>query len=236
MSKSKTTKNLFSFTFILSLTFILLFSFSFVIAVVPITVISVGDNTLEIQTPLFSSLRQGEDLYLNFHVYNKTDGYLFNNTWVDCTYHVYRPNNTADTGTSGDTVADGIYAHQADVLGGNFTEIGNYFYYLHCNSSERGGFAQGLFKVTPSGDDDVLGLFIILIGMVYIISFVGFFGRNEWVSILGGMSMMILGVYILQNGIDVYRNFMTTALSSTTIGLGVLFTFIPLMEMLRRNY
>ena len=48
--------------------------------------------------------------------------------------------------------------------------------------------------------------------------------------------MMILGVYIVVNGIDVYRNFMTSALSTITIGLGAMFTIIPVLEVLRDNY
>ena len=92
------------------------------------------------------------------------------------------------------------------------------------------------FKVTPSGFSNVLGFFIIIIAISYCISFIGFFGKHEWISIIGGLSMMVLGVYVVINGIDVYRNFITAAFSTFTMGLGAIFTLVPLMEILQQNY
>lgn len=89
------------------------------------------------------------------------------------------------------------------------------------------------FDITPSGSTNVLGLFIIVIVVAYAIGFIGFFGKHEWVSILGGLAMMVLGLYISQNGIDVHRNYLTIAFSYFTIGLGGIFTLIPVIEMIR---
>jgi hypothetical protein len=114
---------------------------------------------------------------------------------------------------------------------------GEYNYFVYGN---KGGLTyeaseEGTFEVTPSGEKGLLGLSFILIGGVYIIAFVGFFWRNEWVSILGGMGLLILGVYMVGNGIDVYRNYMTNAFSYFTIALGCIFTMVPLYSILREN-
>jgi len=114
----------------------------------------------------------------------------------------------------------------------NTTKLGTYIY-DYCNNV--GTCYVNDFEITPSGDDEVLGLYFLLIGGVYLIAFIGFFGKNEWVSILGGMGMLILGVYMVGNGIDVYRNYMTNAFSYFTIALGCIFTMIPLFSILKEN-
>ncbi len=129
------------------------------------------------------------------------------------------------------------------------TKDDTYYNYSFCNTSQLGTYIVNGFgdidgiktswsydlDVTPSGDENVLGLFIIVIFIAYAIGFIGFFGKHEWVSVMGGFAMMLLGVYILINGIDVYRNFMTIALSSITAGLGAIFALVPLLELLRDN-
>ena len=130
------------------------------------------------------------------------------------------------------------------------TKDGSYYSYETCNTTLLGkydvnGFGDldgtqtsfnYYFDVTPSGVTGVLGLFIILIVTAYAIGFIGFFGKNEWVSVMGGLAMMLLGVYIVLYGIDVYRNFMTIGFSYFTIGLGGIFTLVPLIEFIRGNY
>ena len=130
------------------------------------------------------------------------------------------------------------------------TKDGSYYSYETCNTTLLGEYGVNgygdidgvktswnyVFDVTPSGVRGVLGLFIILIVGAYAIGFIGFFGKNEWVSVIGGLAMMLLGVYIARYGIDVYRNFMTIGFSYFTIGLGGIFTLLPLIEMIRGNY
>jgi len=91
------------------------------------------------------------------------------------------------------------------------------------------------FSVTPSGYINILGLFIIVIGVIYGIAFFGFFGKNEWIAVLGGMAMIVLGLFTLNNGIDVYRNFMTQAFSFITIGLGAIFALTAGVEIINDN-
>jgi len=158
-------------------------------------------------------------------------------TCVSCTYN---------------NISRVVVSPSSDVVLQNvvMTRDGTFYNYTLCNTTLLGEYHVNGFgdldgtqtkfnyylNVTPSGDKGVLGLFIILIAGAYAIGFIGFFGKHEWVSVLGGLAMMLLGVYIARYGIDVYRNFMTIGFSYFTIGLGGLFTLVPLIEMIRGNY
>ena len=99
----------------------------------------------------------------------------------------------------------------------------------------QGTFAS-FFTITPSGLIGTLGLFIIIYLVSYGIGFGGFFGRNVWVSLLGGMAMIALGLYTINNGIDVYRTFMTNVIAWTTLGLGALFSLTSGVEIIQETY
>jgi len=126
---------------------------------------------------------------------------------------------------------------------------GTHYNYTFCGNGYAGqyvvnghGDENGLdtvwaydYYVTPSGYRNILGLFIIMIGVVYGIGLFGFFGRNVWVSIIGGMLMMTLGLFTLMNGVDIYRNFMTESFSYFTIGLGAFFAIYAGLDLIDEN-
>ena len=78
------------------------------------------------------------------------------------------------------------------------------------------------FLVTPSGQSGTANIVfaVLIILMLYGISFFGFFGRNETMTLLGGMALMFLGVYLIVNGVIVYRDDLTRILSMVTIAWG----------------
>lgn len=119
------------------------------------------------------------------------------------------------------------------------TKLGTEYNYTFCGTSKQGtytyttlGDLDGVnsveaitFDVTPSGNSNVLGFSILVILIVYSIAFLGFFGKHEWITILGGMGMIALGIFTINNGIDIYRNFITDVFSWASIALGVIFAF-----------
>jgi len=119
------------------------------------------------------------------------------------------------------------------ISAGNYTILGAVCHGITCSDSssnlETGSICR---EITPSGDKGVLGLSIILILVVYGIAFFGFFGRNIWVAVIGGMAMMALGIYTTTNGIDIYRNFMTQAFSAVTIAIGAIFALTAGLELI----
>ena len=147
--------------------------------------------------------------------------------------------------------------NMTEITNGGYTEYinapmsfvgGQTFNYTYCNTSKLGTYTYSWnnpcvdcsqdncgnsFEITPQGDKNPLGLTFILIGAVYAIGLAGFFFKNEIVTIIGGMAMMILGVYMIIYGIDVYRNFMTNAFSYFTTGLGAFFAISAAMSLIQ---
>lgn len=144
-----------------------IFCLSFITSAVPITIISSGDNVLEIQHPFFRYHQQETDLTLNFHVYNKSTGELINNTNADCKIHLY--NTTNEEAFEGDAEKIEEYEFKSNLLSGNFTEIGDYYYFFHCNSTGIGGFVQGQFTVTESGVEITESKSILIFGLLSIL-------------------------------------------------------------------
>ena len=118
------------------------------------------------------------------------------------------------------------------VAAGNFTTIGQYAVLLDCQDTNVGGFFEYGFDVVPSEQVLSSQFWFIIIILVYAIAFVGFFGRSEIVTIFGGISMIILGIFIVQNGIVDIRSSITTTIAYVTIGLGAFFSLKTALELI----
>jgi hypothetical protein len=115
------------------------------------------------------------------------------------------------------------------------SDLGDYFYVVR---GDKNGVDQSetfCFGVTPSGasGSDNIVLYIILIILTYGVGFIGFFGKNIWVAIIGGMSMMMFGLYIVTQGIVIYINWLTNAISALSIALGAFFAIYSLVEYIQ---
>lgn len=103
----------------------------------------------------------------------------------------------------------------------NTSQIGTYIYDY---SDQSGNTYVNDFTITASGTSGGVlgnfGLFILLFAFGYAILFVGIFTRNIPTTILGGFALIIMGLYTLINGIDMYRNFATEAFSIITFAFG----------------
>jgi len=123
------------------------------------------------------------------------------------------------------------------IASGNYSQLGTTCHYVSCTdgiTQETGSVCR---EVTPSGNSGSNNsAFIILVfALIYGIAFIGFFGKNEWVAILGGMAMLGLGIYTINSGIIVYQDAITEVLSWTTIGLGAFFSIFTGLEVINDN-
>lgn len=119
----------------------------------------------------------------------------------------------------------------------NFSILGDYCFNIVCTDGVNNEDGSYCVTVTPSGKtgSSNLMLFAIVILIIYAIAFVGFFGKNMWVSILGGLGMIALGLYTINNGIVIYKDFITNIFSWTTIGIGAIFSLIASVELIQDN-
>lgn len=101
----------------------------------------------------------------------------------------------------------------------NTTQLGTYVYDYFDN---EGNVYVNDFNITPSGNSGssniVFIVFIII--MLYLINLIGFFGKNIPMTILGGMALLGLGIYTINNGIIIYRDWLTNYFSYITIAWG----------------
>ncbi len=88
------------------------------------------------------------------------------------------------------------------------------------------------FEVTPSGQSGSSNqvFYLLFFAIAYGVGFTGFFRKNEMVSFLGGILMIILGLYVILNGVIIYRDVLTKTLSYVTLALGSIFMLVPAVE------
>lgn len=117
------------------------------------------------------------------------------------------------------------------------TQLGTYQVSQSCIKGTNSGTETGEIIVSPSGNSggSNLGFFFLIVLVIYCIAFIGFFGKNEWVAILGGMGLITLGLYTINNGIMIYKDFITNVFSWTTIGVGAFFALYSGMSIIDEN-
>ncbi len=132
-----------------------------------------------------------------------------------------------------------MFPNQSIALLGNFPMIenGSNYFYTFSNTNTLGTYSystEGLdpnsivvgqscsFKVTTNGKggNANIVLFILIIFLLYGINLLGFFNENVMMTVLGGMALMFLGVYMVNNGIIIYRDNLTNYVSYVTIAWG----------------
>ncbi len=114
----------------------------------------------------------------------------------------------------------------------NTNILGNYMFTVTGDKDGSTQTESGYFLITPSGrgGSDNIVFFVIIIVIVYGIALLGFFGKNQTMSMIGGGIMILLGIYFINEGIVIYRDNLTNYLSYVTIGLGFFFTMYPILE------
>ena len=151
-----------------------------------------------------------------------------NCTYVDFTSIRYPNSSTFLTNIS--TTKDGSYYYY--ILDSNYTtETGTYTYcYEGGNNVE---IATGClnFEITETGEEEFDTTYAIIILLIsFGTAFTGFFGKNIWVTVIGGIIMIFFGIYTMTNGIVGFNNQLTEVISIISIGLGFFFTLYPLIE------
>jgi len=203
------------------------------LAVAPITDISFEFNTgLIIQTPLFDYHKQNTNMSLRFHVYNLSNGINLDNKTINCDFYLY----SGAYEVTGKKVIDIIdmpvgtnrRCFKAEMSQNNFTNIGLYYYYIHCNNSDVGGFSFDSFVVTETGEeeiaivqnteDELLLYFVFALSIILLI--VAFYKDDHNLAAISGMLQMILGGYLLVAGFSDFTNALSNAIGMIFIAVG----------------
>jgi hypothetical protein len=139
-----------------------------------------------------------------------------------------------------------------ETINKNMTKTGNDYKYGFSNTTVLGDYQYNVcgdkngnlrcevltFSITPSGNygSSNIVFFIFIIILLYTVSFIGFFGKNIPITILGGMAMVGLGVYTISQGMIIYRDWITNYISYITIGLGALLALWAAIEQIQDGF
>lgn len=104
----------------------------------------------------------------------------------------------------------------------NATELGEY---VVNGIGDLGGVATTWnykFEVTTSGKGGTENIFLFIIVLVlgYTLNLLGFFNRNTYITILGGIILVFTGLYMINYGIIIFRSNLTLAISYVTLFWG----------------
>lgn len=124
-----------------------------------------------------------------------------------------------------------------EIKGGNFSLLGDSCIHISCFDGityETGSICR---EITPSGKGGTANIvfFVFVILMLYGITFVGFFGKNIPITILGGMAMLGLGLYTINNGIIIYQDWLTNYFSYITIAIGAVLALWAIIEWIQEE-
>ena len=181
-----------------------------------------------------------EECYIGERV-TTGEGFDVTQTCPDCTYvelvSVKYPNGTTEELGSNltkigesykkwwqNTTQDGIY---------EFNTCGDLY---RVASNTRVPECENIcYEVTPSGKGGTENIvfFIFIIGLIYSINLFGFFGRNIPMTLLGGMALIFLGIYMINHGIIIYRDTLTNYVAYITIAWGFISSMLASYELIQ---
>lgn len=152
---------------------------SFASAVKPTQVINSG---CEIRTPTVSYLQIGKDVTSHVHVLNISTGShnSLTNATTDCYLHLY--NKTGDHLMKQDYGWDG-FEWEIKIDGNNFSNAGDYAFYIQCNSTDLICGVSGGIVATESGIEITEGRSILSLGLLGLLIFFLFFSLYSMFSI-----------------------------------------------------
>lgn len=126
---------------------------------------------IEILYPTIDYVTQNQDFIFNFHTYNSSNGILLTNETVTCYFHLYN-----STGGHPFAINDPLtipfgdaFDFEVSVDKGNFSDLGDYSYIFHCNTSETGGFVAAPFGVIKGKMESLNKMRTLYKSIVYIV-------------------------------------------------------------------
>jgi len=177
------------------------------------------------------TFKQGEDIALDIGI-SKND--LSDCDECSCYFTIFYQNGSAFTRKAQGTNVDSFCQYTNNTL----KKIGIYGVQLDFNDSVDNGRTSFEFQITTSGrrGNDNIALFIILIAVIYTITLVSFFGKNIPLSVLTGMIMSFFGVWIVRNGIVIYRDNLTNYFGYVTMTIGSIIALWALIEWITDTF
>lgn len=99
-------------------------------------------------------------------------------------------------------------------------DAGVYAISMICEDSGLLGAEAFYVQLTPSGQTGgQIGIQILMILLSYGVIIVGLVKRDVTITVLGTFALFFLGIWLLFNGIDIYKNSLTDGFAWVTLGV-----------------
>lgn len=160
--------------------FILLLALPLITSAPPITTVQQFSEGFVVQVPADNIFKLNQNYTFDFHIANISNGHPIT-SGISCQLHLY-DSQGVHTGIGIDgNVAVGL-DYEIFMNEGNFSTIGDSYYYVNCNSSVMGGYQKEPISVTKTGTDKItegesnvlmiviisilaIGIFFFILGM-----------------------------------------------------------------------
>jgi hypothetical protein len=170
------------------------------------------------------------------------DGYGLNKcvalkqTCSNCTYvNITSVSAVTNDGSSVKLLGSVAMQKQGTEYNYTFCSTGYVGEYTYITVGNPDGIVDTESVTFQVGNSSII-LIIVIFLLIYAIAFFGFFGKHIWVSVLGGLGLLALGLFTFMNGIDIYRNFITNTVAIITFALGAIFALVAIIELIGETY
>lgn len=110
---------------------------------------------------------------------------------------------------------------------------GDFYYSQMCCDGGVCGADDGYFQITPSGSNNQVGYYVLIIVMAYGALLFGTWKQDIAITTLSSFALVFIGLYVLFYGIDIYKNYLTNAFAIITIFIGGYIGIMMGLEMMR---
>lgn len=156
-------------TLIIGIFFLLTFSLNNVNSAGIVTNVNTQSG-YTIYYPQFDYIPQNLNFTLTIYVSNRSNSLIVPNTDVSCYLRLFNSSglSTFDSGVMAKVLNN---RHTIAITSGNFSDLGLHSFFIWCNSSSFGGEVNGVFQVTPNGEEATTGKAVFYIGLLFVLLF-----------------------------------------------------------------
>lgn len=208
-----------------------------------------------IEIPEQGVLKANDNFTFFFHIFNISNGLPLSGVETSCEFNLHNSSsNLVFTDISLDFDST-TFAFSIELDGANFTEVGDYTYVTHCNSTSFGGVVSVDVRVTSSGfsinegNSNILYttiLFLMVLGTIFLLGFIKTKDKFQikWTFFIIGYILFLSALTLIQISLrdslinPVIINFIDTFLAMGfllfwfSFGLLIITWFITLLQAL----
>jgi len=116
------------------------------------------------------------------------------------------------------------------VPAGFISKTGIYTYTVFVYTPSESTSYNFEFKVTPTGENGLIAYYFIGLLIVFSIVSLGIYKKDITTTLLGTFGLYFVGLWVLINGLDIFKNWMTDGIGIITLGFAGYLSLIMAME------